>query len=87
MRISIENETFTKWRRLRDELQLGNDDAVVCYLLEAEVHSRNERLEHEMLVDSIGLWLCYRMRMLLIPAITTSPIVNTYCSCKSERPA
>ena len=68
-RICIANETFTKWRRLRDELQLGNDDAVACYLWEAEVHSRNERLEprlgQKMLVDSIGLWLCYRMSMLL----------------------
>jgi len=64
-RICIANETFTKWRLLRDELLLGNDDAVACYLLEAEVRSRNERLEHEMLVDSIVLWLCYRMHMLL----------------------
>ena len=39
-RICIANETFTKWRHLRDELQLGNDDAVAFYLLEAEVHSK-----------------------------------------------
>ena len=36
--IWIGNETFAKWRRLRDKLRLANDDAVACYLLEAVQH-------------------------------------------------
>jgi len=34
-RIWIGNETFSKWRSLRDKLGLANDDAVACHLLEA----------------------------------------------------
>ena len=58
-RICIANETFKKWRCLRDELQLANDDAVACYLLVAAEslnaslnESRSKGVEHERLVGS-----------------------------------
>ena len=64
-RICIANKTFIKWRRLKAELRLANDDAVACYLL-AAVQSlsgaRNKVLECERLVDSklhcIIHWYC-----------------------------
>ena len=48
-RICISNDTFTKWRNLKDKLKLANDDAVVCYLLSTYEHL-NEQLQHESLV-------------------------------------
>ena len=32
-RICISNKTFGKWRRLRDELNIANDDAMARFLL------------------------------------------------------
>ena len=49
-RICISNGTFVKWRKLRDDLQLVNDDAVACYLLSAVVERYNERTEDVWLV-------------------------------------
>ena len=34
-RICISNATFIKWRKLREDFKLVNDDAVACYLLSA----------------------------------------------------
>ena len=46
--ICIANETLEKWRCLKAELQLANDDAVACYLLAAAQSlngARNKVLE------------------------------------------
>ena len=48
-RIFISNSTFTKWRKLRDDLKLANDDAVARYLLSAVVERPGERPESERL--------------------------------------
>ena len=53
--ICIANETLEKWRHLKAELQLANDDAVACYLLAAAQSlsgARNKVLERERLVGS-----------------------------------
>ena len=42
-RICISNGTFVKWRKLRDDLKLVNDDAVARYLLSAVVERSNEQ--------------------------------------------
>ena len=42
-RVYFSNETFVKWRRLREERSLSSDDVVACYLL--TLHGRN----HEMI--------------------------------------
>ena len=47
--VCISNETFVKWRKLRDDLKLVNDDAVACYLLSAVVERPSELLEFERL--------------------------------------
>ena len=44
--ICISNEIFIKWRKLRDDLKLLNDDAVARYLLSAVVERPNEQPEH-----------------------------------------
>ena len=45
--ICISNGTFVRWRKLRDDLKLVNDDAVAFYLLSAVVERSNEQTEHE----------------------------------------
>lgn len=63
-RICIANETFEKWRRLKVELRLANDDAVACYLVAAAQslsEGRNKGLECERLVGSkvhCIIWYC-----------------------------
>ena len=47
-RICISNDTFTKWRNLKDKLKLANDDAVACYLL-STFERLNEQLQPERL--------------------------------------
>ena len=47
-RICISNDTFTKWRNLKDKLKLVNDDAVARYLLSTYEHL-NEQLQPERL--------------------------------------
>lgn len=42
-RICISIETFTKWRRLRDDLKLVNDDVLACHLLSTVVECPIER--------------------------------------------
>ena len=41
-RICISNETFIRWRKLRDDLKLVNDNAVANYLLSEVVNCSNE---------------------------------------------
>lgn len=48
-RICISNATYFKWRKLRDELKLVNNDAVACYLLSVVVERSNQRPGHERL--------------------------------------
>ena len=44
--ICIFNEMFIKWRKLRDDLKLLNDNAVARYLLSAVVERPNEQPKH-----------------------------------------
>ena len=51
-RICISNTTFIKWRKLREDFKLVNDDAVACYLLSAVMNRSafrsNEQTENSM---------------------------------------
>ena len=46
-RIYIYNETFVKWRMLREERSVSSDDAVVYYLL--TFYDENDARNHELL--------------------------------------
>jgi len=57
-RICFANETFEKWRHLKTELGLVNDNAVACHLLQLEAEqrlngSKNKELERERFSGSI----------------------------------
>lgn len=54
-RIQIGNETFAKWRNLRTELRLPNDDAVACYLLAAVEHLDSPRASPDYSVNGLGI--------------------------------
>ena len=63
-RIWIGNETFAKWRSLRDKLRLANDDAVACYLLEAvqrEIQRPSPRTDHSVNEFRVDQLQCERL--------------------------
>ena len=45
--ICISNGTFMKWRKLREDLRLVNDDAVACYLLSTVMDRSKEQTEEQ----------------------------------------
>lgn len=63
-RIWIGNETFAKWRSLRDKLGLANDDAVACYLLEAvqrEMQHPSPHTDHSVNEFRVDQLQCERL--------------------------
>ena len=91
--ICIANETFKKWKSLKEDLQLVNDDAVACYLLgaaESLNESRKNGLECEKLVGSNSSGIHITLSIVnnpgefqpSSPVLSSTPIVESQSSCR-----
>jgi len=70
-RLCIANDMFVAWRKKRDEMNIGNNDALARYLLSlAELpHHDEHSLEHSLLCDNIP-------GLPPPPAFSSTPIVR-----------
>ena len=53
-RICISKDTYAEWRRLRNELDLRNDDSVALYLLSLSLSSKSDSERERGDVDAAG---------------------------------